>query len=85
MLLNSQNSVFRSDLDIDTSNAFPPPSRNWIKALIYMVSPEDTAQSGVERHGSMERFDGNPIKGAIKAMFWIAVSILIALLMGQLS
>ena len=55
------------------------------KTLMSLVSPEDTTNNGSEGYLQFAKYASNNIIGIIKTVFWIAISISIAFLMGRLS
>lgn len=91
MYVHTQRSVFRPYLVVNALSLFSELLSKCSMTLVYLVTPEDTTENGVERHLLIRKYNGSNIngahktKGAIKAVFWIGISLAIALLMGQLS
>ena len=73
---------YRSD---DTENRISKTLDGSGQALVPLFSPEDTTNSEGEGHLQIAKYMEYNIRGLAKAVIWIAVSISIALLIGQLS
>ena len=56
-----------------------------LKTLIFLTSPADTTDTLGKKELQLSRSNGITLKGSTKALFWIAVSITMAILIGQLS
>ncbi len=55
------------------------------KVLMSLLSPEDTTDSEGDAQVQNSKHEACNIRGIGKAVFWVAISISIALLMGRLS
>lgn len=56
-----------------------------VNVLKYLVSPCDTTENTGERQPQTAKQDRSNILGLIKTLLWIAVSITLSLVVGQLS
>ncbi|MGD9364983.1 MAG: hypothetical protein PVH87_04750 [Desulfobacteraceae bacterium] len=54
-------------------------------ALIFLVSPEDTIEGAGEGQMQIAKYERVDIRGVIKVVFWMAISITLSLLIGKLS
>jgi hypothetical protein len=68
-----------------TVNLIPELLDKSDKALMSLFSPEDTTDNQCEGHLQIARHDAYNFSGLIEVVFWVAISISIALLMGRLS
>ena len=85
MLFYTQRSFLDYVFFVQTLNLIAKLLNKSANALIYLFSPEDTSETEGEGRLQITKCNGNNISGIIKALFWIAISISIALLMGRLS
>lgn len=85
MLVDSQHSLLKYDLVAYTSQLISEPLNKISKELTYLLLPEDTTENGDEKQFQTPKYNENSIVGVVKAVFWIASSISIVLLMGRLS
>ena len=84
MLESAQRSVFHH---CAVSNAERPSSENTNQCgynLNYYVSPEDTTDNAAQRRSQIPEYEKIDTRGVIKAVFWIAISISLSLLIGNL-
>jgi len=56
-----------------------------LKILIFLVSPTDTTDTPGKKELQISRSNGITLNGSAKTLFWIAASISMAVLVGQLS
>jgi len=56
-----------------------------LKTSIFLVSPADTTETLGKRELQISRTNGITLNGSAKALFWIAASITMAIIIGQLS
>jgi hypothetical protein len=54
-------------------------------ALIFLVSPEDTIEKAKEGQMQIAKYERVDIRGVIKVVFWMAISITLSLFVGKLS
>ena len=85
MLESTRHSFGVYDLNFLALKTIPRFLNNTGKTLLYLVSPEDTSGNDTERRLSIAKSGRDKIHGGIKALFWMAASITLALLIGQLS
>jgi len=85
MLELRQRLFYESYLNFDTINLIPEFWNNCGKAFILLVSPTDTTENTVDGQLKSGTPVVNDIYGGVKVLFWIVMSITIALLIGQLS
>ena len=84
MLESTQRSVFRH---YAVPNAEKPSSENANQCghiLNYYVSPEDTTDNAAQSRSQIPKYKKIDTRGVIKAVFWIAISISLSLLIGNL-
>ena len=53
--------------------------------MAHLVLPEDTTGSSGDRQLHIARYERLDLHGDVKAVFWIAVSIILSLLIGKLN
>ena len=85
MLTYTQRSLmgsYRSDYAVNRISKFLDKSGQALRSLF---SPEDTTNNGGEGQLQIAKHMAYNISGLTKAVFWIAISISIALLIGRLS
>lgn len=85
MSVYTQRSFFRPYLVVHALNLISEFLNKSKKALIYLASPEDTAENDRARLRHISIYCGNAIFGVIKTLFWIVISISMGLLLGQLN
>ncbi len=56
-----------------------------LKMLIFILTPADTTENFGKRGVQISSANGITLNGSIKSLFWIAVSITLGILAGQLS
>lgn len=84
MLESTQRSVFRH---YPVSNAKKPSadvSQQFGNKISYYVSPEDTTENRVDPRSPIPKYETLDPRGILKAVFWIAVSTGLSLLIGNL-
>jgi len=84
MLVSTQRSFSGQDIVFHALNLISEYLNKYGNALMPLISTEDTTENGDQGQLQIARYNGNDIRGAVKAVFWIAISISIALLMGRL-
>ena len=84
MLTDTQRLVmgsYRSDEVVSRISKFLDRSS---QVLMSLFSPEDTSGNPDEGQMQIVRHDPYDFKGLVKVLFWVAISISIALLIGRL-
>ena len=84
MLESTRRSVFRHYI-VSNAEKPGPVNPNQCDCIInYYLSPEDTTDNAAERRAQIPKYATVDIRGMLKAVFWIAISIGLALLIGKL-
>ncbi|SMD08923.1 hypothetical protein SAMN02746065_13128 [Desulfocicer vacuolatum DSM 3385] len=83
-LNHSVRTVRKSYFNNNISHAFMDSFNKISRVLFFCITPEDTTDTGEARSFSIKN-PGYNISGAFKTGFWIAMSIILAMLMGQLN
>ncbi|MFK5954269.1 MAG: hypothetical protein QM498_14525 [Desulfobacterium sp.] len=85
MMESTQHSFSWHSLTVNAPKSIVNFIDKSIKTSIFLVSPADTTDTLGKRELQISRSNGITLKGSAKALFWIAVSITMAILIGQLS
>lgn len=83
MLESKQNSVFCYSPDFYIPNSINKLLSKGLKELAYLFQPEDTTDSPEGRHYKATGLGTSNTRNTVKAVFWLAMSILISLAIGQ--
>lgn len=84
MLESKQHSVFWNFLDFQVHNPVPGLLKYWVTELIFLFSPQDTAGKFDQGKRKVENQAGNT-RGIVKVLFWVIISIVLSLALGQLN
>ena len=82
---SKHHSFFRHHLDFNALTAVSERPKKRSRTLKYYFSPEDTTENADRRQRQALRHEKISIPGVIKAVLWIAASICLALLIGNLN
>lgn len=85
MLVSTQRSFSGCYFVFDGLSLVADHINKTIKALMSLFSPEDTTENGDQKQLQAARFENGNTRGVTKALFWIIISIIIGLLIGQLN
>ena len=85
MLVCTQNSFSECRNDVLASNPFSELHKKCGRSFVHLLAPEDTTEYSDKGPSQTQVYNRNNINGLMKIAFWMAISISIALIMGQLS
>jgi len=84
MIVSTQGSFWGRSLYLGAGKRVSEILARINKALLFLFTPEDTSGQKVAGRPQRVRYLRGDLSGVMKAMFWIAVSVLIVLWLGQL-
>ncbi len=85
MMESTQRSFLWKSPNVNASTSVCSLMGKALNMLIFMVTPTDTTETHGKRGFQMSSSNGITLNGSIKLLFWIAVSITLGILTGQLS
>ena len=85
MLVYTQSSFSERHNDVPSPNLFSKLLKKCGNSLLQLFAPADTSENIGKGQAKVEKYGRYNINGLIKIVFWMLISISIALIMGQLS
>ncbi len=83
MLESAQRSVFRHYAVTNGEKPSFDIKKQYINKFQYYISPEDTTENATQRTSQTPKYEKIDTQGMIKTVFWIAISVSLALLIGH--
>jgi hypothetical protein len=84
MLEAKQNTVFCYFLDFYIPNSINDLVQRGLKELVYLFQPEETTDKAGGRQYEATGLGTSKTRNIVKGVFWLAMSIVISLAIGQL-